>query len=683
MKEKRHSHILARYAIICGLILFFAGCISFKLFSTTIVDAEKWNEKADKELSVTEIIYPKRGNILADDGSVMVTNLTFYNVRLDYRSEGFAEKQLKNNINALADSMAAAFPQLTAKQWADTLLKPLNIPKNKRPRAYKILKEIDFSQLERLKTFPFFSIKNQNKTGLTEESVSKRVSAYGSMARRSIGHVSFVGNEVRGYSGLEKSLDSLLYGTPGVYKRVPFTKRIGNWTDIPAVNGYDVRTTINIAMQDMLEEELHRMLDTCGAEWGTAVLMEVATGDIKAIANLERNDKGNYIEAFNRAVVAYEPGSVVKTISMLIALEDGLVDDLDEMIEIGPSYVYGGGKPIHDSHRIDRATVAGIIEQSSNIGMTKIIQRGYHNDPPAFVKRLESIGIFDKMNSGIAEEETPRMSRNPKRVDLARMAYGYTTAIPPLYTLSYYNAIANGGRYVRPRLVSRVSRDGADSIIPVSYIRDRICSEENAEKLKYMLTQVVEGPSGTARRIKNSSIRIAGKTGTCNSIDPATGQYNRSVQRLAFCGFFPVDNPKYSMIVLTFHPTKNFFGAASTSGEVVKNMALKLYSRGLLDMYPDYDDVTSSDKGMPTFNATQSDGYGNLLSTISAPESKNYYIDITTDTQGVPSVINFGLREAIARLEAAGYEVKFKGEGHVVSQKLTDGRLVELTLANK
>ena len=689
MRNKtRHTQIMARYAFITICILIFAGIISFKLFSTTVVHRADWNKKANKELSVTDVIEPKRGSILADDGSVLATNLTFYNVRIDYRSEAFAEKDFLNNdtIKALCDSMARAFPQLSAKQWNDTLMKPMSADKEKRPRAYTLLKNITNEEVERLKTFPFFKRKNPNKTGLTVQDISRRVSCYGNMARRSIGNVTIQKNGIHGYSGLEKALDSLLYGIPGQYKRMPFTRKIGNWTDIPAVDGYDVKTTINITMQDLLEEELYAMLDSCGAEWGTAVLMEVESGDIKAIANLERDDKtGKYIEAYNRACVAYEPGSVVKTISMLIALEDGLINNLNEELEIGATYAYGGGNGFRDSHFIGRTTVAGVLEQSSNIGMTKIMTRNnskYHQNPPAFVERLAEIGIFDKMNSGIAEEETPRMPRNPKRIDLARMCYGYTTAIPPLYTLSYYNAIANKGKYVRPRLVSQISRNGVDSMIPVSYIRERICSEENAEKLKYMLSRVVEGEHGTARILKDSRVRIAGKTGTCNNFDTITRQYVQSQQRLAFCGFFPTDAPKYSMIVLTFHPTKNMFGAARTSGMVVKNMAEKLYTRGFLEDYPNIKDVKEVNSVAPVFTASGSSSYDGLKKEIGDQKCKSYAKSSSKDENGVPLVLNFGLREAIARLESAGYEVKFRGEGHVVGQQLVAGKLVELTLSN-
>jgi cell division protein FtsI (penicillin-binding protein 3) len=687
-RRTNHSNIMFRYGLISLCILAFAFAISAKLFSTTIINAEKWNSKANKELQRTDTITPQRGEILADDGSVLVTNLCYYTLRIDFRSEAFKETEFLNSVDALCDSLAAHFTQRDKDGWKQHLMSQMNKKKADRSTSFRLIENITHPQLELIKSFPFFNIGNPNKTGLIEEPHMKRDRPYGEMARRSIGTVGQTAecSQIHGISGLEKALDSLLYGTPGIYKRVPFTKRIGNWTDIPAINGYNVRTTIDITLQDILENELMSRLDTCGAEWGTAVLMEVATGDIKAISNFQYDPASDrYIEAYNRAIVAYEPGSVIKPISMMLALEDGLVSNLDEVIPIGASFAYGGGKPITDSHVNSSLTVAGVIEQSSNIGMAKIIIRGDNDNPAGFVKRLESIGFFEKMNSGIADEERPRMSHNPTRLDMSRMSYGYTTAIPPLYTLSVYNAIANGGRYVRPRLVSGLQRDGVDSVIPVSYIRDRICSEENAAKMVTMLRRVTEGEHGTGRRLKNPYVSIAGKTGTCYNLNLSTGHYETGKKRLAFCGFFPADAPKYSCMVLIYHPTRNFFGAASTSGEVLKNVALKMYSRGMLGDSSDYLSERVSDPGYPLITATHAGSkvaqidavIGNKSGArqLSAPKKKL--------ANGVPDVTSLSLREAIVELEKAGYNVRFKGNGRVVSQTLGTDQTVHLILSNR
>lgn len=688
-KNSNHSNIMFRYVLIIFGILLFAGAISVKLFSTTVLHADDWNRKANTELQRTDTITPLRGDILAADGSVLVTNLCYYTLRIDFRSEGFKELEFLEQIGALCDSLAAHFPQRNSDEWKERLMAQFNKDKDNRSTSFKLLENLTYPQMQMVKSFPFFNIGNPNKTGLTEEPHMKRDCPYGDMARRSIGRVgqTDVCDEIHGISGLEKALDSLLYGIPGVYKRVPFTKRIGNWTDIPARNGYNVRTTIDITLQDILENELNTMLDSCGAEWGTAILMEVSSGDIKAISNFQLDPAtGKYIEAYNRAIVAYEPGSVIKPISMMIALEDNLVNNIDEVIPIGASFAYGGGRPITDSHFNSSLTVAGVIEESSNIGMTRIIVRGYNDNPKGFVDRLEGLGFFEPMNSGIADEERPRMSHNPTRLDLSRMCYGYSTAIPPLYTLSMYNAIANKGRYVRPRLVCGLQLDGVDSMIPVSYIRERICSEENALKLTEMLRRVTEGKRGTARRLKNPYVSIAGKTGTCYNLNFDTGQYERGKKRLAFCGFFPSEAPKYSCMVLVYHPVRNLFGAASTSGEVVKNVALKMYSRGLLGDNPEYEKEQVENPGEPVIEdpLDHNSNIPDLAKFAGVSGNIKKYTNKPGNQSGdMPWVVNMGLRDAVVRLEQAGYEVSFRGDGRVRRQELTGDGKVLLTLSNR
>lgn len=679
------SHIMFRYVLITLGFMLFSGAIAYKLFSTTVIDADKWNAKANIELQRTDTIAPVRGDILASDGTILVTNLQYYDVRVDFGSEAFAKKEFVENLEPLCDSLAKYFPTRDKDGWRESLQKQYNA--EKKSHSYKLLSRISYADLERVRAFPFFNIKNKNKTGLIEEPYKKRDCPYGNMARRSIGRVGQTKEckEIHGISGLEKALDSLLYGIPGTYKRVAFTNRIGNWTDVPAVDGWDVTTTIDITLQDILEQELNTVLDSCQAEWGSAVLMEVATGDIKAISNLERDKDGKYIEAYNRAVTAYEPGSVVKPISMMFALEDGLVDNIDEVIPIGATFPYGGGRPITDSHFNSQLTVAGVIEESSNIGMARIIARGYDKDPAGFVKRFEDIGFFEKMHSGIFEEERPRIHRNPSRLDMSRMCFGYATAIPPLYTLSVYNAIANNGRYVRPRLVKGLRREGIDSVVPVSYIRDRICSEENAAKLRTMLRRVVDGSRGTGRRLKHCKVPLAGKTGTCYHLDTVTKQYDHAKKRLAFCGFFPADNPRYSMFVLTFHPRKNLLGAASSSGTVMQNVAEKMYSRGLLGNTSDFRADAPDAPAPPVINAPAAPGAFNLLRTVLSQRLKPRVITTPQGTygdSGMPSVLNLSFRDALSTLEKAGYSVTFKGTGRVKGQQLVDEKKVLLTLSN-
>ena len=691
-KKTNRQHIWIRYLFISACILLFATLIVIKAFDTTVISADKWNEKAMKELSRVEVIKPERGDILASDGSILATNLQFYTVRLDFRSERFMKDRYVMALDSLSDSLARYFPVRTKAGWKKYLQEPLT--RKKLPRSFRLLRNISYADYMKLRTFPFLNIPNRNKNGLLKESKMRRKYPYGDMAALSVGIVSERPNgQIRGVSGLEKDLDSLLYGKPGVTKKIPLTKNLVNWIDTPATPGYNVRTTIDVKMQDIVEHELSKVLEQCNAEWGTAVLMEVATGDIKAISNLEKDKRsGRYVEGQNRAVLRYEPGSVVKTLSMLIALEDGIVRDTNRVIHTGSAYAYAGGRAITDAHGVASMKVSEVLERSSNIGMTKIITSKYDQNPGGFYSRLKEIGFFEPMHTGIAEEVRPRIDSVPSnrggRIALSRMCYGYATEIPPMYMLSIYNAIANGGKYVRPRLLKGLSGNGVDTIYPVSYIRDRICSEKNAAILRTMLKKVVWGKHGTGRLLRNKYVEIAGKTGTCYMVDSITRRYDTSKKRLAFCGFFPADNPQYSCVVLTCNPRQYPKGAASTSGTVLKNIALMMYSRGMLNNSSDY--YAEANPGtVPTLYAAK-DAKRNtkIRKGLGIPKIKRFATP-EYDTVGVPDVVGFGARDAIAVMEARGLNVKLDGSGYVIAQTpsagadIESGGTVKLTLRDQ
>lgn len=500
MKKDNRSNILFRYGVIIVAILTLSACIVVKLCETTVVDADHWNERAHMILSRQDIIVPPRGNILASDGAVLATNLNYYTMRIDYRAQKFNRKLLRDTIDSLASRLGREYPVRTAAQWKKHLLKPLEAHPDSAPRAYKVISGLSHADMENLRTFPFFSIRNRNRNGVKFESYMRRFNPYGAMATRSIGRVgeSKKSREIHGISGLERALDSILYGRIGYSKMVNLTKKITSWTDKPATPGSDIVTTIDIHLQDILENELNTVLDSCGAEWGVAVLMDVKTGDIKAISNLEMDpDNDAYIEAYDRATMRYEPGSVVKTLSMMIAVEDSIVTDFNELLPTGAGWAYAGGKPITDAHKSAAIRVGDVIEQSSNIGMARIITRRYDSNPGAFYSRVKQTGFLEPMHTGIYGERTPRFDSVPSnrggRIALSRMCYGYATEIPPLYTLALYNAIANDGVFVRPRLVKEI-HGAVDTVFPVAYMGNgRACSPRTAKIMRQMLTNVVWG----------------------------------------------------------------------------------------------------------------------------------------------------------------------------------------------
>ena len=320
-----------------------------------------------------------------------------------------------------------------------------------------------------------------------------------------------------------------------------------------------------------------------------------------------------------------------------------------------------------------------VIEMSSNTGIARVIFKGYAADPAKYYDRLASIGFFDRINSGIAGEQVPQVRRleaqnskglpitmTSRHLDLARQAYGYNTMVPPLYTLAFYNAIANRGRLVRPHLVRALRSEKGDSIIPISYIRDQICSPQTAEKVKQCIHEVVWGEHGTARLVRDDRVKIVGKTGTVFPVEK--GQYNPAKRRLAFAGFFPYEEPKYSCMVLVQGAAG--LSANRTSGQVMKQIALKMHARGMLAETPRLRKAVSSDR--PTIAATTSKDTERIASTLGHPvrkmaPSKEF------PASKVPDVTGFDIRSAIRLLESRGLNVEVQGAGRVTRQSIQPG----------
>ena len=688
MKQQNKSHIISRYVlVIIGIMLLVCGII-YKLVDTTVVHRVDWNKKADKILTKVDIVPPERGNIYASNGTLLAGNLHYYTARLDWGVKCVERPDSINKyMGALCDSLASMFPEKDAKYWEKSFRVQMERPKRK--RSYRIASKLTFSEYQRLKKFPFFNIR-KNRNFLYSEMDTIRIKPYGKMASRSIGGVAEIKGDtvnverngfVHGISGLEMALDSLLYGKPGKAQKIQLTNKMASYATIPAERGYDIKTTIDVEIQDIVEEELYNMCVESKAEWGTAILMEVKSGEIKAISNLEWNKNArDYVEGTNHAVLGYEPGSVMKPISMLVALEKGIVTNIDQVITTGHSWAYAGGRPISDGHGAASMPVREIIERSSNVGMARLITRYFEKQPDMFRQSLAELGFFDSLKTGIGGERLPEIAKlgnkNWDRIALSRMSYGYTTKIPPMSTLAIYNAIANDGKYVRPRLVKELMRNGVtDSIIPVSYIREQVCTPDNARKLRQMLNAVVWGDHGTAKVLRNDKVNISGKTGTCFAIEGK--HYNTSVKRLAFCGFFPYENPQYTCMVLMFHADR---GAARCSGTVLKNVALKLYSRGMLGNSSDLSADTRADKSHVGQRKT-STMYASRdvkrqqseRKTMGIRNANRFRSPLAAQKGTVPSALGLGLRDAINVMEEAGFTVNFNGTGYVVAQSLQPG----------
>lgn len=691
MKQNNKRNILLRYGVIVVLFILFGIGIVIKLVKTTVIDASKWNERAHKEMSRVDTIKPERGNLLASNGNILACNMRVYDILLDLRHNKALKLKTvpQDSLRLLADSLDKYYPRrknisnhpdsVAKYSWYAKLKKEFEKEPNRRSRAFRLLQKGSLEDFERIRHFPLVRqwIASKN-TPLYKTARNQRIYPYGRMAYRSIGRVNEVKatGEIHGYSGLESALDSLLYGKPGLAKRVALTNGITNWVSTPAQRGYDVVSTIDIDLQDMLEEELYKVCSESRANWGTAVLMEVATGEIKAISNIELLDNGTYGEALNRAVLPFEPGSVMKPISLMIAFEDGLVKNVNDTEDCSPFM------RTNDPHGSGRKTMKQIIEQSSNTGIARVIFRGYREHPEKWYDRMAELGFFEPIGSGIAGESTPRIRRlvdkdkkgnnitmTARHLDLARQAYGYNTELPPLFTLSVYNAIANDGKYVRPHLVKKlIDETGRDSIMPLDYIRPQVCSEATAAKVRECIREVVWGEHGTARKVRDDRVEIAGKTGTAFPVE--NGVYNKAKRRYAFAGFFPYNRPKYSCIALVLAPGGT--SAASTSGQVLKNLAIKMYSRGMLDNCSDFQGVTNGEK--PLIAASSTNSSGNLAYATGTNSIKRLRSHAIENTDIMPDLSGYDAPSAVRILEQRGINVRLSGSGYVVTQSVEPGK---------
>lgn len=694
-KQKNKKRILFRYGLVTLMFIIIAVCEVVSLTNTTIINAAKWEEEANKQIGIERVIVPERGSILASDGAILACNVIVWDIKLDMQHPKMTSKKLNlAGLDSLADYLDRYYPRpadlhslapdSAAKcSWRARFRREMAKPATKRNRALLLARGVSEYTIDTMRQAPLFKDFVKDKSiPFYQTSRSVRRQPYGMMARYSIGVVTESARDRKphGYSGLEKDLDSLLYGRPGKSRSVTFNSGVGGWEIVPAKRGYDVVTTIDLQIQDILEQEMMERCSAVNAEWGTAMVMEVATGEIKAISNLERRDDGTYGEAYNRIVTCFEPGSVVKPISLLIAFEDGLINSNNNTVDCSPFM------KTKDPHAPVVKTIPEVMGWSSNTGVARIIFRGYGNRPEAFYDRWQQLGLFDRMHTGIAEERPVRMRRltaatadgrpitmTARHLDLARQTFGYSVEISPLYLLSIYNAIANNGHYVRPHLV-RALRDenGRDSILHHTPIREQVCTPEHARMLRECLRKVVTG--GTARSAKlDEIVPIAGKTGTCYPVfEKGKGKgYDLSRRRFAFAGFFPYDNPKYSMVVLVLAPAGSG-GAGSISGKVLSRVAERMYARGMLGDTPDYQ--AQSVASTPVLSNGDSKAMIGLQQQLNVRAQRLAAPLPGRQPAGrIPDVRGYDARSALRELEMRGVQVVIRGVGTVLQQSIAPG----------
>ncbi len=716
-KQKNKKVVLARYGVIVTGLLLFAVMIVFsagKIVFTS--EGKKWREVGEKETVIRDrIILPKRGNIYTYDGKLLATTEPLYSIYMDFWADGMRKDTLVKYVDELSKELAKKFPDRSASQYKNVIMNGWNqrekeeqqIRDNQakgvdkrvalRSRYVKILRnDISYVELKEIRTYPFWN-QRSNRSGLIAEERNARKKPFGNLATRTVGSV-YKDLDKGGASGLELKYDSLLQGVPGV----KFRQKIqGKWLDVvetPAKEGWDIVTTIDAEIQDITERALRDKLMETEAESGTAIIMEVKSGEIKGIVNLDRMSNGSYAEG-NPNAFSYmnEPGSTFKTVTAMVALDDGVVTPTDSFY-VGNGLFQYNRRWVRDHYwrrGQDRGylTVAEGMEVSSNVVMSKMVLKGYEDNPAKFVEGIDRIGLrkqltWDVPLSGIEGTSSIRFPDDKtnywSRTTLPWMSFGYESQVPPIYMLMFYNGIANGGKMIKPFIAKQFVNDGrVMEEMKAEVVNPKMCKETTREQIHQMLRGVVE--NGTARVVASDYFDIAGKTGTAQIA--AGGSYANNYF-VSFCGYFPAEEPMYTIFVGLRKP-KGVPSGGGMAGMVFKNIAEQTYLRKVRLTVEDCEVDSTLQKNPPLKNGNW-DHNQTVLTALNLPvddlSDAGEWVKVSRDSTAyrpkaievdeavIPDVRGMGARDAVYLLEKSGLRVNLAGSGKVVSQSFPPGQ---------
>jgi len=685
--------ILSRVYLVYVVIVVFALVIIGQTVNVQIVQGAQWKEKAENLTIFYNSIEAVRGNIYAEDGSLLATSVPKYEVRFDVNTPSILDEFFYEKVDSLALKLSQLYPEKSKKQYLSELVSA----RKKGARYHLIRRNVKFTDLKEMETFPIFR-KGKYKGGFIYTQQNRRVKPFNILAARTIGYdregIQPVGiegaysKELKGING--KRLEQKIAG--GVW--MP----INDENEIEPVDGSDVYSTIDINIQDVAENALLKQLQLHHAGYGCVAVMEVATGEIKAIANLQMNKDSSYYESYNFVVgAATEPGSTFKLASLMAAFEDGYLN-LDDMVntEDGTTRFYDA--VMRDSHKGGYGTISikEAFVKSSNVAISKEINRVYTKEPQKFIDRLNKMYVNKKLDIELSGEGTPKIKNTTDKtwsgITLPWMSIGYELELTPLNILTFYNAVANNGKMVKPKFVKEIRYRGKlVRTIETEVLNPSICSQKTIAMAKEMLEAVVE--EGTARNLKNDTYKIAGKTGTAQIANKKLGyKYKGDIKvshQASFVGYFPADNPKYSCIVVVNAPSKGVYYGNLVAGPIFKEVADKVYATSLgihkeivkteniaLSRIPyakdgNYDDLKMiyNHFGIKTKINNSVDEWAKISTgvdevTISSRKIAPIY---------VADVVGMSIKDALYILENQGLRVVFVGKGTVKNQSIISG----------
>jgi len=696
MTQDVRKGILTRVYLVYLGVLLFGLAILARAFYIQYFEKKVLMEMAKKQEMKAFPIEPIRGNILSDDGSLLAVSVPIFEVRMDLGTDSLSDEVFKNGVDSLSICLAQLYKDKSATDIKDKLWEA----RRNEERYFLVKREVTYPELKKMRKFPIFR-RGKFKGGLIVNPQWQRELPYKSLAKRIIGYEKGEG-ENKVYVGLEGRYTKELEGVGGSQ----LMRRVGGGAWMPVdldsqvepQNGLDIVTTIDIELQDMTESALRKELIADSADHGCIIVMEVKTGHVKAISNLGRTKKGTYEEVLNYAIAeCNDPGSTFKLASFLVAFEDGKAD-LNTMVSTGNGTVFFSGHKIEDAHHqsLGIITAQEVFEKSSNVGTAKMIYSLYSDQPQKFIDGLYRLGLNRPLNLQIDGEVPPYIKNTKSKywsaLSLPWMAYGYEVSLAPIHMITLYNSIANDGIMVKPLFVSEIRKNGQvlrkfDPVV----LNPRVVSPHTVQMAKTLMEGVVL--RGTANNINNPIYHIAGKTGTAQLAQENRG-YNQGTKNVrykgSFIGYFPADNPRYTIMVVIVDPRKGKFYGAQVASPVFKEIADRLYARQPDVQFPFRKDTLHS--LIPLAHAgVQPDlqeaysalGYSSNKIAVSATwiqpgldNDKIVFYPETTARNQMPDVTGMGLKDAIFRLEQLGINVIANGKGSVVSQSIRPGSII-------
>ena len=690
MSKFNSGKVMQRYFFIAALLTLVGVCIVAKAFYIMTAEKSYWATVQEQLKHDSIPVKPNRGNILSCDGQLMASSIPEYKIYMDFQTGGAERDSLwQLKLDSICIGLNEIFPEMSADEFR-AHLEQGRLKETKSgvgSRHWPIWKRrINYNTFSEVRKLPVFRM-SKYKSGFHWEEFNARNRPFGSLAQRTVG-VMF-GEKDSAYCGLELSYDSLLRGQNGLVHRQKVLNKIMNITEQPPVDGADIVTTIDVGMQDIAERALieEMKLPEVNAEMGVAILMEVKTGDVKAIVNMMRMPNGQYAEAINSAIsYRCEPGSVFKVASILVALDDGVIpNDTNYVIHTGSGVMEMHSRWMKD-HNWRRGgyqdiNVARTLEVSSNIGTSYVIDKFYGGHPEKYVEGLRRVGIAEDLrlplvgyrrpNIRDVDTKTTDRSKYWSKTTLPWMSIGYETQIAPINTLAFYNAIANDGCMMQPRFVTKLVKDGETlREFPPVVLKERIAKPETIKKMQTILEHVVSQGLGRKAGPLSKAFKVAGKTGTAQIADEH-GSYHSGTTRywLSFAGFFPADAPRYSCIVC-LRKTGLPASGGGMSGVVFRHIAEGVMAQNVKRLVEDVRDSTSNFTPEVKVGSTADASY--VLSRLGVNGPTADMAETPRDI--MPDVTGMGARDAVYELESRGVKVTIHGRGRVKSQSIAAGK---------